>query len=60
MNQVFDSVGFALEDFSALRTLDRLARRHQLGRMLAPVTEMADPKDLWAGCPAPEYLRVHT
>lgn len=44
---VFDSVGFALEDFSALRTLERLAREHELGRMLSLVPAMADPKDLW-------------
>jgi ornithine cyclodeaminase len=44
---VFDSVGFALEDFSALRTLERLAREHELGRMLSLVPAMADAKDLW-------------
>ena len=44
---VFDSVGFALEDFSALRTLDRLAREQQIGQELALVPEMPDPKDLW-------------
>ncbi len=44
---MFDSVGFALEDFSALRTLERLAREHQLEHMMALVPEMADPKDLW-------------
>jgi len=44
---VFDSVGFALEDFSALRTLERLARELGLGRELVLVPEMDDPKDLW-------------
>jgi len=44
---VFDSVGFALEDFSALRLLRDLAAETGLGRPLALVPEMADPKNLF-------------
>jgi ornithine cyclodeaminase len=45
---IFDSVGFALEDFSAMRYLERLHR--QTGgahRQLDLVPEMDDPKDLF-------------
>jgi ornithine cyclodeaminase len=47
---LFDSVGFALEDYSALRFLYGLVREQQLGRRsldLVPV--LADPKDLFGG-----------
>lgn len=44
---VFDSVGFALEDFSALRWLHDSARRLQLGRPLDLVPTLADPKNLY-------------
>jgi len=44
---VFDSVGFALEDFSALRCLHRLALAHGLGRDIDLVPAMDDPKDLY-------------
>jgi ornithine cyclodeaminase len=45
---IFDSVGFALEDFSALRYLERLHR--EIGgtrRRLDLIPEMDDPKDLF-------------
>ena len=46
---IFDSVGFALEDFSALRYLHRLYRaRPQLRVRLDLVPEVRDPKDLFA------------
>ena len=49
---VFDSVGFALEDFSALRYLRRL---HLEQRGNAPqldlVPSLADPKDLFGSMP---------
>jgi ornithine cyclodeaminase len=45
---VFDSVGFALEDFSALRLMDRLARELRLGAAVHLIPELADPKDLYA------------
>ncbi len=44
---VFDSVGFALEDFSALRLLRDLARELGLGETLDLIPQMADPKDLF-------------
>jgi ornithine cyclodeaminase len=43
---VFDSVGFALEDYSALRFVDALARRHGLGETMALIPEMSNPKNL--------------
>ncbi|MBX3637772.1 MAG: ornithine cyclodeaminase [Rubrivivax sp.] len=44
---VFDSVGFALEDFAALRLMGALARELGLGRPLDLVPAPADPKDLY-------------
>ncbi len=44
---VFDSVGFALEDFSTLRYIAALALRHGVGEQLALVAAPADPKDLF-------------
>jgi ornithine cyclodeaminase len=44
---VFDSVGFALEDFSALRLLRELAAELGLGREIDLVPDMADPKNLF-------------
>ena len=61
---VFDSVGFALEDFSALRMLRDLALELGLGRTVDLVPTMADPKNLFGALrmPAvtglPETLRV--
>ena len=61
---VFDSVGFALEDFSALRLLRDLAVELGLGRSIDLVPDMADPKNLFGALrmPAvtglPEALRV--
>lgn len=43
----FDSVGFALEDFSALRYLHRLAEEFDEGEEIALVPELTDPKDLF-------------
>lgn len=43
----FDSVGFALEDFSALRLLRDCARELGLGQDVALIPSMADPKDLF-------------
>jgi ornithine cyclodeaminase len=45
---VFDSVGFALEDFSALRFLRDSARELGLGEPMGLIPEMSDPKDLFA------------
>lgn len=44
---IFDSVGFALEDFGALRLMGELARELGLGRALDLVPAPADPKDLY-------------
>jgi ornithine cyclodeaminase len=43
----FDSVGFALEDFSALRLLHDCARELGLGQDVSLIPSMADPKDLF-------------
>jgi ornithine cyclodeaminase len=44
---VFDSVGFALEDFSALRWLRDSARELKMGTPTELVPALADPKDLF-------------
>lgn len=44
---VFDSVGFALEDFSALRFMQQTADRLGLGDRIALVPPLADPKNLF-------------
>jgi len=44
---LFDAVGFALEDYSALRLLYQLALEHALGQKLDLLPEPADPKDLF-------------
>jgi ornithine cyclodeaminase len=47
---VFDSVGFALEDFSALRLLHRLlAENADLRRSIDLLPALDDPKDLFGG-----------
>lgn len=47
---VFDSVGFALEDFSALRYVHRLLHAQGEGvRQIDLVPRLADPKDLFGG-----------
>jgi len=51
---VFDSVGFALEDFSALRFLRDCARELELGEAMALIPDMDDPKDLFAQLAMPE------
>ncbi|NRF69499.1 ornithine cyclodeaminase [Aquincola sp. S2] len=44
---VFDSVGFALEDYSALRFLRDSARELGLGTPIDLIPTMSDPKDLF-------------
>jgi ornithine cyclodeaminase len=44
---VFDSVGFALEDFSALRFMHAAALEAGLGERLALIPQMIDPKNLF-------------
>ena len=56
---VFDSVGFALEDYSALRLMHGLAGELGLGAPLALIPALADPKDLYAALiPVGTQLRV--
>lgn len=45
---VFDSVGFALEDYSALRYMRDAAADLGLNRLLSLIPELADPKDLFS------------
>ena len=44
---LFDSVGFALEDYSALVTLEHAAREQGVGRDIELVPQLADPKNLF-------------
>ncbi len=47
---IFDSVGFALEDYSALRFLHSLlAAERTRGRQIDLLPELDDPKDLFGG-----------
>jgi ornithine cyclodeaminase len=61
---LFDSVGFALEDYAALRFLRRLLQEHpDLRRSIDLLPSLTDPKDLFGGLlgavpgVAPERLR---
>ena len=56
---VFDSVGFALNDFSSLRYLQRLnAEQFDGGERIDLIPDLKDPKDLFAGL-AKEPSRVN-
>jgi ornithine cyclodeaminase len=44
---LFDSVGFALEDFVILKLVYELAQQHGVGQMVDMIPEMSDPKDLF-------------
>jgi ornithine cyclodeaminase len=44
---LFDSVGFALEDFSILRVVYELAKEHHIGTELPLIPELNDPKNLF-------------
>jgi ornithine cyclodeaminase len=44
---VFDSVGFALEDYSALRQVHRLVQSHHIGVSMELVPHTRNPKDLF-------------
>ena len=44
---VFDSVGFALEDYSTLRYVHEQALRRGIGRDVELIPEARDPKDLF-------------
>ena len=45
---LFDSVGFAIEDYSALRYVLDVAKALDVGSTLELVPDLADPKDLFA------------
>ena len=45
---LFDSVGFALEDFSALRFINDLALQQARGERIDLIPALADPKDLYS------------
>jgi ornithine cyclodeaminase len=45
---LFDSVGFALEDFAALRFMRNLAHTQGLGTWVSLVPALTDPKDLFS------------
>jgi ornithine cyclodeaminase len=44
---LFDSVGFAIEDYSSLRLVHRLAEENHIGHQLDMIPEPADPKNLF-------------
>ncbi|WP_322997345.1 ornithine cyclodeaminase [Castellaniella sp.] len=44
---LFDSVGFALEDYSALQFLHAQATRHSIGRWVEVTPDQEDPRDLF-------------
>ena len=44
---LFDPVGFAIEDFSALRLVHRLAEENNLGHLLDMIPDISDPKNLF-------------
>lgn len=44
---LYDSVGFALEDYSILRVVYELAKEHQLGTESVLIPELNDPKNLF-------------
>ena len=44
---LFDSVGFAMEDFSALRYVHQLAQALRQGKGIALIPQLSDPKDLY-------------
>lgn len=50
---VFDSVGFAIEDFSALRYLYDLAQARDIGAQINLIPDPANPKDLFQFVAAP-------
>ena len=56
---LFDSVGFALEDYSALRYLRDVAAELGLGQRVSLVPNLTDPKDLFSLIrPAPVALAL--
>ena len=56
---VFDSVGFAIEDFSALRYLYDLAQARDIGAQINLIPDPANPKDLFQFVAAPATPLTH-
>ena len=54
---VFDSVGFAIEDYSALHFLHDTARELGIGDVIRLVPQMNDPKDLFGTIPSDNDLQ---
>ncbi|MEM1174689.1 MAG: ornithine cyclodeaminase [Pseudomonadota bacterium] len=44
----FDGVGFAMEDYSALRYVFALAENHEVGEVIDLIPDIEDPKDLYS------------
>lgn len=57
---VFDSVGFAIEDFSTLRYLHDLAEQKNIGSRINLIPAPADPKNLFQFLRQPECLPAET
>jgi ornithine cyclodeaminase len=60
---IFDSVGFALEDYSALRYLYALAMQYAAGTEISLIPPATDPKNLFAligtqSAPAPQQPEI--
>lgn len=51
---VFDSVGFAIEDFSTLRLINDIAVKHSIGHDIALVPNPQNPRDLYSLLVTPE------
>ncbi len=45
---VFDSVGFAIEDYSVLRLVYELAKKYNVGKDMCLIPEIEDVKDLYS------------
>lgn len=45
---IFDSVGFALEDYSILKYIYKLASEYELGKTINLIPQLTDPKNLFS------------
>ncbi len=57
---LFDAVGYALEDYSALRVIYRLADELNIGRDLELIPDLEDPKNLFGLTAAPNRLDINS
>lgn len=44
---LFDSVGFAIEDFAILKLINQLSSQHHIGTMMDLIPDLINPKDLF-------------